>query len=95
MSGTWKKQSSPVDDPLAAYHGKPVISHGGPNQHYLGRVVVELWEDGSTRDDSYKLALSSDAVDGNYTKLRQRVAAALPVRVLRDSPFESASMPNM
>lgn len=94
-ASTTSVPTQPADDPLAAYHGKPVISREGPNQHYVGRLIVELWADSSPLDDSYKLVLSSDAVDGDHLKFRQRIAIALPVRVLRNPPFQSSSMPNM
>ncbi|HLW01833.1 MAG TPA: hypothetical protein VKT82_24480 [Ktedonobacterales bacterium] len=90
---SWNRaQPAPVDDPLAAYQGKPVISRGGANQHYLGRVVVELWDDGSPRDDAHKLALSSDAVDGQHAKLCQRIAAAFPARVQSDGASTSSAL---
>ena len=92
--GGWVATTAPVDDPLAAYQGKPVISRGGPNQQYLGRVVVELWDDGSPRDDSDKLSLSSDAVDGNHLHIRERIAKALP-ECVRHAPFTTPSNPTM
>jgi hypothetical protein len=86
-----REQPTPVDDPLAAYQGKPVIGSGGANQQYLGRVVVELWEDGSPRDDAQKLTISSDAVDGQHAKFCQRIAGALPARVQSDSASTSSA----
>lgn len=85
----------PAAGPLADYHSQPMISGGAPPQHYIGRLLIELIDDGSARDDSYKLVLASDPVDGNHLAFRQRIATALPGRVLRTAPFEAASNQKM
>jgi hypothetical protein len=88
MSKQWEKRVSTAPDPLKDFRKKPIISGGGPKAKYLGRVIVELWDTGEGRDDSYNIAYSSAPVDGKYTELVKRVATALVERVRRDRPFE-------
>lgn len=68
-------------DPLAGYHDQPVISDGGPQARYIGRVIIELWEPLSQPNDVGGLAYTSEAVDGNNVALLQRIARALPLRL--------------
>jgi len=44
----WRKEEGTAPDPLAKYAHQPVISAGGPNSTYVGRVIVELWDSGTT-----------------------------------------------
>src|SRR5579884_95582 len=89
---SWISKVSSADDPLVGYQNKPIISSGQGNQQYLGRVIVEIWENDSAHDDSYKIAFLADAIDGNNEKLLQRVAAALPTRLQRNPPFPPSMM---
>ncbi len=83
----WGAQSASVSDPLQAYRKKPIISAGGPNVTYVGRVVIELWSDGSTSDDSKMIAMTADAVDGKHAKLLARIGTALSRRLQQGTPF--------
>ncbi len=90
-SGTWKAEISEVDDPLVGYHKKPIISlASSPNAKYLGRVIVELWDNTGARDDADALTISAGAMDGKHGKLLARIAEALLVRVQRSHPFEDS-----
>lgn len=82
-SHDWKASTGPVADPLAPFHRKPVMSSGGPNASYLGRVVIEMWDFPEARDDSDRIAVSSDAMDDKHADLLARVAKALPSIVQR------------
>lgn len=90
MSGptrTWQSGTFEADDPLANYRKKPIISQGGPNATYVGRIIIELWEEGPATDDAQKIAISADAADGNHAKLLARIAASLPRRLEKGNPF--------
>lgn len=86
MSGTWEAESLPVDDPLQPYMHKPVISRGGPNTTFVGRVVLELWSDGDS-DDANMIAMTADAVDGRPAKLLERISSGLRRRLEKENPF--------
>lgn len=86
-SGHWKAGITSVDDPLAAYRKRPVISGAGPNATYVGRVVIELWSDGGTSDDAQMIAITADAMDGKHANLLERVAQALTRRMQQGNPF--------
>jgi hypothetical protein len=86
-SGNWKAESFPVDDPLAAYRKKPVISGAGSDTTYVGRVVIELWSDGGMSDDAQMIAITADAVDGKHANLLERVTDALTRRMQQGNPF--------
>lgn len=74
-------------DPLASYEGKPILGQGGANRHYVGRVVVELWETGQPVDDSHQIVFTADATDGNHGALLRRIAPALLKRVQKGPTF--------
>lgn len=76
--GTWTQSVGPVDDPLEHHRQRPVISVGAPGAKYLGRVVIELWDDG-TGADVRNLAFGIDAI-GDSAELLTRVVAAFPAR---------------
>ncbi|HEY7343231.1 MAG TPA: hypothetical protein VH591_20330 [Ktedonobacterales bacterium] len=86
-SGNWEAEIVPVDDPLAAYRKKPIISGAGSNATYMGRVVVELWSDGGVSDDAEMIAITADAVDGKHANLLERVTSALTRRMHQGNPF--------
>lgn len=96
----WQKSVSSTADPLASYVGRPIISEGGANRKYIGRVIVELWEpvpqSGANNsiviNDVNSMAISADAApsataNGDHATLLDRVAAALPQRVAKGNPF--------
>lgn len=82
----WRKQeiSGSTSDPLANSQGGPILGQQREMVYYVGRVIVELWEPRSGSDDSYSIACSIDAANGDKKTLLKRVAAALPARVNRD-----------
>ncbi len=82
----WEKKMAPgsTSDPLANHIGMPILGQQGPNAQFVGRVIVELWENNDGKDDSYHIAFSVDAVSGDEKALLKRVAAALPARVNRN-----------
>lgn len=82
----WQKRevSSSASDPLANSLGVPILGQQREIAHYVGRVIVELWEPESGLDDSYSIACSIDAANGDKKTLLKRVAEALPTRVKRD-----------
>lgn len=65
-------------DPLADYRDRPIISRAGPSKTYVGRVIVELWEDQDNPDDAHSMTVSAEAHDGDNAALLKRVATALP-----------------
>lgn len=82
----WKKStgaSGASVEPLASFAGKPILASQGSGSKYIGRVVVEVWDTGTSIDPSYGLSFSSDAVDGNQKALLRRVAAGLSARVAK------------
>ncbi len=84
MSKEWQQSTNQHADPLSAYHNLPIVSEPGPNQKYIGRVIIELYEDGSTRSDASKIAYSATSVDGNSKAFALRVAQALIARLGRE-----------
>jgi len=82
--------------PLLPYQGKPFVGFSRPGFRYVGRLVVELFEytdptdpsKASPAGDANSIAMQCDAVDGDYAEVTRRIAAALPIRVARDKPFE-------
>lgn len=83
----WQKKIVAAVDPLASYQGKPILGQGGANKHYVGRVVVELWETGQPVDDSHQIVFTADATDGNHGALLRRIASALLKRVQTGPTF--------
>lgn len=74
-----------VPDPLADYHGKPLISQASPRCKYLGRIIVELWEQPGF-SDAQSIALSVQGTESVGTaELLQRIAEALPIRAAKIS----------
>lgn len=82
-SHNWKASVGHVNDPLAAFHKKPIISSGGTDATYVGRIVIEMWDTPEARDDADRIAITSDAVDGKHADLLVRLAKALPSIVQR------------
>ena len=73
--------------PLAGWGGKPILGKESDGQHYIGRIVIELYENTS---DANGLVFSVSPAFGEAItpyELLKRFAAALPDRV--------AKMPNM
>lgn len=74
--------------PFTEYIGKPMFSGAGPQDAFVGRVVLELWkhpEAGNagqpqpSRDASgLAVLVSGHSMDTGQDDLLQRVAAALP-----------------
>ncbi len=73
-------------DPLAGFHGQPLVSDGGADSHYVGRVILELWE-GPSQNDANGLAYAVDpAVGADSAHLLTRIANALPLRLAAYPP---------
>jgi hypothetical protein len=83
----WNQQAGQAPDPLANYQYQPILAAPGSNVQYLGRVIVEFYDDGSTRPDARKIAYSVAAVDGNNAQLATRIAQALVERLKTDPPL--------
>ena len=75
-----QKQISDVPDPLSAFRGMPAISTAVPQAYYVGRLIVELWEQPDI-SDAAGIALQIDPANGDSTALLHRIAAALPPRL--------------
>ena len=74
-------------DPLAAHHGKPLISGASTHVRYLGRVVIELYESEGTTDEmglAYTIDPASDAGLDAAT-LVKRISEAFVIRVPKDA----------
>ena len=90
MAKEWNQQTTAdaaISDPLANHRNVPILAEVGPDSRYVGRVIVELFDDDSSKPDSNKIAFSVGAVDGNKAVLIQRVADALVKRVQQTKPF--------
>ena len=85
----WNHQKTQAPDPLTNYQYQPILSTPGPNDNYLGRVIIELYDDGSTRPDAAKIAYSAAAVDGNNAQLAARIAQALVERLKTDTSLSN------
>jgi len=77
------KKPHAVIGPLAN-HKQPIIGEDHPDDRYLGRVVVELYETSSLQTvqaDMDNLRYSSDPTNGlTERELVQRIVAAFPLR---------------
>jgi hypothetical protein len=85
---SWNKNITGSDsaaEPLAPYAGTPILGSQGPGAVFLGRVVVEVWQQPGKAgsDPSRGISFSSEAVDGDHRGLLRRVAATLPQRVAK------------
>lgn len=91
MAG-WKSEISKVTHPLQGTEGKPLISEAGPDDRYVGRVIVEVWDSPHSRHPTgadhlaYVVDPAHDATNqgGAMQQLLQRVATALPARLAND-----------
>jgi hypothetical protein len=59
-----------------------------PDASYVGRVVIELWENQSA-SDSQNIAFTSDAANGEAGALLQRISSALVQRVAQTPNISS------
>lgn len=84
----WKsKVSQSTSDPFKDFEKKPMFGQGPENKRYLGRVVIEMWDDGSSVDDANKIIFTADAVDGDHSSFLKRVASALAKRTQTGPTF--------
>lgn len=91
MAG-WKSEISKVSQPSQETEGKPLISGAGPDDRYVGRVIIEVWDSPHSRHPTGAdyLAFVVDPAhdtanrDAAIQQLLQRVATALPARVASD-----------
>lgn len=73
-----------MSSPLAGTGGKPIIGVESPTMHFVGRVIIELFEGPGVTSDANGLVLSispglGTAID--QEALLKRIAAALPARI--------------
>lgn len=77
--------------PLAGTGGKPLISKETPDMHFVGRVIIELYEGPQVKSDAHGFALSiSPAIGSSLSQkeLLKRIADALPARVAMQEKAE-------
>jgi hypothetical protein len=75
-------------DPLQNHYGKPLIGVVFPSMKYVGRLIIELYEQPGS-SDANSLVLGMDPAPGeSQADLVKRIAAALPERV-KSIPFHS------
>ena len=89
---SWIESETSAPDPLSNFVNRPIISGGGSDLRYAGRVIIEVWDrvdasSVSAAEDAQRLAISADASDGDAASLTARVVAALPAHVSRFHPF--------
>lgn len=73
-----------MSNPLAGTGGKPLIGRETPTQHFVGRVIVELFEGPDITSDANGLVFSIGAgldADIDDEELLRRISAALPLRI--------------
>ena len=73
-----------MSNPLAGTGGKPILGTETPNKHFVGRVVIELFEGQHLESDADGLVLSiSPGLGMNLAseELLKRIATALPARI--------------
>lgn len=73
-----------MSHPLAGTGGKPLIGRETSTQHFVGRVIIELFEgSGILSDANGLLFIISPGLDANIDseELLKRIAAALPLRI--------------
>ena len=78
-----------MSGPLAGFGGKPILGKERPDHHFIGRVVIELYEGSSITSDANGLVMSINPAIGSSLsqgELLQRIAAALPARVAMRRP---------
>jgi len=84
-----------MSNPLQGTAGKPLVGVPGPNHVFVGRIIIELFEDprvavdanGQRAVDANAMALIvSPGLDSAITKkeLLQRIAAAFPARAANE-----------
>lgn len=88
-----------ADHPLAGVGGKPLIGVPSSNQIFVGRIIIELFENTQStveqskqvEADASSIALSvSPGLGTNTTKteLLQRLAASFPLRAAKEIQLE-------
>lgn len=73
-----------MSSPLAGTGGKPLIGVETPDSHFVGRVIIELFEGPYITSDTNGLHLSISPgleSDIDSEELLKRIAAALPLRI--------------
>lgn len=72
-----------MSNPLAGMCRKPILGREGPDSHFIGRVIIELFEGSHIRSDADGFVMSiNPAIGSNLSQqeLLNRIAAALPAR---------------
>jgi hypothetical protein len=69
-------------DPFQGFEGKPMIGSVTEQSHYLGRVVIELWEPGTPTGRGDQMAyIISPAQGVKNSDLLQRAMKAISVHL--------------
>lgn len=73
-------------EPLAGLGGKPIIGQETANKHFVGRIVVELFEGPYIPSDAHGLVMQispSAQSELSQLELLKRIASALPDSAVR------------
>ncbi len=77
-----------MSSPLAGMGGKPIIGVETPGVHFVGRVVIELFEGSGITSDANGLMFIINPGLGSgidSEELLKRIAAALPGRISKSA----------
>lgn len=80
-----------MSSPLANWGGKPILGGESPDNHYVGRIVIELYEGPHITSDTNGLVFSVSPgaeIDITQYELLKRVAVALPARIVKEAAIE-------
>lgn len=72
-----------MSNPLEGTSGKPVLGREGPDKHYVGRVIIELFEGPHIESDADGFVMNISPALGSslsQQELLNRIAVALPRR---------------
>lgn len=65
----WKGRVNKAASVLTGHEQTPIISSAGPNSRYLGRVIIEVWEDPRHADHSGSSMLAYMAQPGRSSHI--------------------------
>jgi hypothetical protein len=85
----WQAKVTKENNPLTILSGQPIISEAGPGSQYLGRVIIELWDNSDHPDKTGSATLAYQVDPGangplNQIELLDRASSAFPARFARD-----------
>jgi hypothetical protein len=84
-----RKTTKGNGEPKAPQRGKPYLSQGGGHATYLGRVIIEVWDDAGYGDPSWGLSYTYDLAPTGVSgkELLDRVASNFSERLQKDKPL--------